>query len=71
MRRCSLANAFAQMSLPWSVRFRGLLGRTRRHLRVCVCCGGRLIVRALVTDPATVGKMLAALRRPHAPPAAA
>jgi hypothetical protein len=52
--------------------WRTLLKRTFEvDLRVCVCCGGRLTVRALVTDPATVGKMLAALRRPRAPPAAA
>jgi hypothetical protein len=52
--------------------WRTLLKRTFEvDLRVCVGCGGRLTVRALFTDPATVGKMLAALRGPRAPPAAA
>ena len=39
--------------------------------RVCVRCGGRLTVRAVVTAPAAIAKMLAARRRPRAPPAAA
>lgn len=52
--------------------WRTLLKRTfDTDLRVCVRCGGRLTVRAAVTDPATVDKMLDALRRPRAPPAAA
>ena len=52
--------------------WRTLLKRTfDTDLRVCVRCGGRLIVRAAVTDPATVARMLAALCRPRAPPAAA
>ena len=52
--------------------WRTLLKRTFEvDLRVCVRCGGRLTVRAAVTDPATVAKILAALRRPRAPPAAA
>jgi len=40
-------------------------------LRVCARCGGRLVIRAVVTDSASVAKLLAALRRPRAPPAAA
>ena len=52
--------------------WRTLLKRTFEvDLRVCVRCGGRLTVRAVVTAPAAVAKMLAALRRPRAPPAAA
>ena len=52
--------------------WRTLLKRTFEvDLRVCVRCGGRLTVRAAVTDPATGAKILAALRRPRAPPAAA
>jgi len=52
--------------------WRTLLKRTFDvDLRVCVHCGGRLSVRAVVTAPAAVAKMLAALRRPRAPPAAA
>ena len=33
-------------------------------LRVCLRCGGSLTVRAVLTEPASVAKMLAALRRP-------
>ena len=52
--------------------WRSLLKRTFDiDLRVCVRCGGRLTVRAVVTAPAAIAKMLAALRRPRAPPAAA
>ena len=52
--------------------WRTLLKRTfDTDLRVCVRCGGRLTVRAVVTAPAAIAKMLAALRRPRAPPAAA
>jgi hypothetical protein len=52
--------------------WRTLLKRTFEvDLRVCVGCGGRLTMRAVVTDPAAVRKMLDALRRPRAPPAAA
>ncbi len=49
-----------------------LLKRTfDTDLRVCVRCGGKLTVRAVLTDPAVIAKMLHALRRPRAPPAAA
>jgi hypothetical protein len=52
--------------------WRTLLKRTFQHdLRVCVRCGGRLIVRATVTDPASIRTVLAALRRSRAPPTAA
>ena len=52
--------------------WRTLLKRTFDvDLRVCVRCGGRLTVRAVVTAPAAIAKRLAALRRPRAPPAAA
>ena len=52
--------------------WRTLLKRTFEvDLRVCVRCGGRLEVRALVTDPASIAKLLTGLRRPRAPPAAA
>ena len=52
--------------------WRTLLKRTFDvDLRVCVRCGGRLTVRAVVTAPAAIAKMLAVLRRPRAPPAAA
>ena len=51
---------------------RTLLKRTFDvDLRVCVRCGGRLTVRALVTAPTAIAKMLTARRRPRAPPAAA
>ena len=50
--------------------WRTLLKRTFQvDLRVCVRCGGRLTVRAAVTAPDTVRKLLAALRRPRATPA--
>ena len=52
--------------------WRTLLKRTFDvDLRVCVRCGGRLTVRAVVSAPAAIARMLAALRRPRAPPAAA
>lgn len=52
--------------------WRTLLKRTFEvDLRVCVRCGGKLTVRAVLTDPAVIAKMLDALRRPRAPPAAA
>ena len=54
------------------IDWRTLLKRTfDTDLRVCVRCGGRLRIRAVVTEPASVAKLLAALRRPRAPPAAA
>ena len=54
------------------IDWRTLLKRTfDTDLRVCVRCGGRLVIRAVVTESASVAKLLAALRRPRAPPAAA
>ena len=54
------------------IDWRTLLKRTfDTELRVCGRCGGRLAIRAVVTDSASVAKLLAALRRPRAPPAAA
>jgi hypothetical protein len=38
---------------------------------VCARCGGRLSVRAVVTDPSSVEKILRALERSRDPPAAA
>lgn len=37
----------------------------------CLGCGGRMTVRAVVTDAATLARLLGALRRPRDPPAAA
>ena len=54
------------------IDWRTLLKRTfDTDLRVCVRCGGRLVIRAVVTESASVANLLAALRRPRAPPAAA
>jgi hypothetical protein len=54
------------------IDWRTLLKRTfDTDLRVCVRCGGRLVIRAVVTESASVAKLLDALRRPRAPPAAA
>ena len=40
-------------------------------VKSCVACGGRMTVRAVVTDPASIAKLLRALQRPRAPPVAA
>jgi len=54
------------------IDWRTLLKRTFEvDLRVCVQCGGKLTVRAVFSDPASVAKLLAALRCPRAPPTAA
>jgi hypothetical protein len=37
----------------------------------CRGCGGRMTVRAVVTDPASIAKLLGALRRSRDPPVAA
>jgi hypothetical protein len=37
----------------------------------CRNCGGRMTVRAVVTDPASIAKLLGALRRSRDPPVAA
>ena len=54
------------------IDWRTLLKRTFDvDLRVCVRCRGKLTVRAVFTDPASVAKLLGALRSPRAPPTAA
>jgi hypothetical protein len=40
-------------------------------VKSCGACGGRMTVRAVVTHPPSIAKLLRALRRPRAPPAAA
>jgi hypothetical protein len=40
-------------------------------VKSCAACGGRMTVRAVVTDPASIAKLLRALQRPRAPPVAA
>ncbi len=53
------------------IDWRTLLKRTFDvDLRVCVSCSGRLKIRAMVTEPASIAKLLATLRRPRAPPVA-
>lgn len=48
-----------------------LLRRTwDTDVRVCARCGGRLTVRAVVTEPETVQKILSALQRSRDPPLA-
>ena len=37
----------------------------------CTGCAGRMRVRAVVTDPASIDRLLAALRRAREPPVAA
>ena len=60
------------LRLELASRLAHLLKRTFEvDLRVCVRCGGKLTVRAVLTDSAVIAKMLDALRRPRAPPAAA
>jgi hypothetical protein len=49
-----------------------LLGRTFDvDVKRCRGCGGRMTVRAVVTDPAFIAKLLGALRRSRDPPVAA
>ena len=40
-------------------------------VKSCAACGGLMTVRAVVTDPASIAKLLGALGRPRAPPVAA
>ena len=40
-------------------------------VKSCTACGGRMTVRAVVTDQTSIAKLLRALRRPRAPPVAA
>jgi hypothetical protein len=54
--------------LDWAT----LLKRTfSTDVRVCPRCGGAMKIRAVVTNPASIGKLLAALRRRRGPPAVA
>jgi hypothetical protein len=54
------------------IDWRSLLRRTFQvDLRACARCGGRLSVRALVTEPDDIERVLASLRRSRDPPAAA
>jgi hypothetical protein len=39
-------------------------------VKVCTGCGGRMTVRAVVTNAASIGRLLGALRRSRDPPAA-
>ena len=62
----------AALALSSRVDWATLLRRTfDLDVRICPRCSGRVTVRAVVTDPASVRKLLTALRRPRAPPAAA
>jgi hypothetical protein len=40
-------------------------------VRTCPRCGGRLTIRAVITDPDAIATVLDTLRRPRAPPTAA
>jgi hypothetical protein len=58
----------AQPRVNWSV----LLRRTFDFdVKTCPACGGRLHVRAVVTEPETAAKILESLARTRAPPRAA
>ena len=49
-----------------------LLRRTFEvDVKSCAACGGRMTVRAVVTDPASIAKLLGALRRRRAAPSLA
>jgi hypothetical protein len=49
-----------------------LLRRTfATDVRICARCGGNLSVRAVVTDPDAIARLLTALRRARDPPVAA
>ena len=63
---CSTSSRLSR-PLRSRIDWRSLLKRSFDvDLRVCVRCGGKLTVRAVFTDPASVAKLLAALRRPRA-----
>ena len=50
----------------------GLLRRTFDvDVTRCTGCAGRMTVRAVVTDPASIARLLGALRRSRDPPVAA
>ena len=58
----------AQPRVNWSA----LLRRTFDFdVKTCTTCGGRLEVRAVVTEPQSAAKILESLARPRAPPRAA
>jgi hypothetical protein len=58
----------SQPRVDWST----LLRRTFEFdVKQCAKCGGRLEVRAVVTAPESIAKILASLARPRAPPRAA
>jgi hypothetical protein len=67
-RRLLGGELYAQSSrVDWAT----LLKRTwGTDVRVCVLCGGRLVVRAVVTDSHAVQKILCALQRSRDPPLA-
>jgi hypothetical protein len=67
-RRLLGGELYAQSSrVDWAT----LLKRTwGADVRVCVLCGGRLVVRAVVTDSHAVQKILCALQRSRDPPLA-
>jgi hypothetical protein len=49
-----------------------LLRRTFEvDVKCCRTCGGRMTVRAVVTDPVSIARLLGALRRSRDPPVAA
>ncbi len=62
-----------ELSAPLSrVDWATLLRRTFDvDVKSCAACGGRMTVRAVVTDPASIARLLGTLRRPRAPPVAA
>ena len=58
----------AQPRVDWAT----LLRRTFDFdVKTCTACGGRLEVRAVVTEPGSAAKILESLARPRAPPRAA
>jgi hypothetical protein len=66
--RCIATSEAPLSRLDWAT----LLKRTFScDVRVCPRCGGGMKIRAVVTDPASIAKLLTALRRPRAPPVAA
>jgi hypothetical protein len=66
--RLGQGDLYAKTSrLDW----RTLLRRTfHSDVRVCVRCGGPLEIRAVVTEPSSVARLLEALRRSRDPPVA-
>ena len=54
--------------LDWATLLRRTFDIDVKH---CCKCGGRMTVRAVVTDTASIAKLLGALRRSRDPPVAA